>query len=182
MPTYSQGWESLLWSNHWHQIFFTITFVLTAHRLRDDYRHRKMLNTTQYLLSDNQVSRRSMRTMHQTESDNQDFIHLHSSVCGCVLSRVWLFAALWTPSSVPGIIQARILEWGVIPFSRASSRPRDRTGDSCVSCIGRRVLYHWVTWEACTIVQGRGKKEGLQLPLCSIFPHKRAHVSTREQT
>ena len=28
-------------------------------------------------------------------------------------------------SSVPGILQARILEWVVIPFSRGSSQPRD---------------------------------------------------------
>ena len=26
-----------------------------------------------------------------------------------------------------GILQARILEWGVVPFSRGSSRPRDQT-------------------------------------------------------
>ena len=30
-------------------------------------------------------------------------------------------------SSVLGIIQARILEWVVIPFSRGSSQPRDQT-------------------------------------------------------
>ena len=30
-------------------------------------------------------------------------------------------------SSVHGILQARILEWVAISFSRASSRPRDRT-------------------------------------------------------
>ena len=30
-------------------------------------------------------------------------------------------------SSVRGILQARILEWVAIPFSRGSSRPRDRT-------------------------------------------------------
>ena len=30
-------------------------------------------------------------------------------------------------SSVPEILQARILEWVAIPFSRGSSRPRDRT-------------------------------------------------------
>ena len=30
-------------------------------------------------------------------------------------------------SSVRGILQARILEWIVIPFSRVSSQPRDRT-------------------------------------------------------
>ena len=30
-------------------------------------------------------------------------------------------------SSVHGILQERILEWVAIPFSRGSSRPRDRT-------------------------------------------------------
>ena len=30
-------------------------------------------------------------------------------------------------SSVHGILQAKILEWVAIPFSRGSSRPRDRT-------------------------------------------------------
>ena len=48
-------------------------------------------------------------------------------------------------SSIHGILQARILEWVTISYSRASSRPRDGT---CVSCIGRRVLYHCTTWKA----------------------------------
>ena len=30
-------------------------------------------------------------------------------------------------SSVHGILQARILEWGAISFSRGSSQPRDQT-------------------------------------------------------
>ena len=38
-------------------------------------------------------------------------------------------------SSVLGILQARILEWVAIPFSKGSSRPRDRT---CVSHIAGR--------------------------------------------
>ena len=38
-------------------------------------------------------------------------------------------------SSVLGILQA-------MPFSRGPSRPSDRTHVSCVSCTGRRVLYH----------------------------------------
>ena len=38
-----------------------------------------------------------------------------------------------TGSSVRGILQARILEWVAILFSRGSSRPRDRTGVSCSS-------------------------------------------------
>ena len=40
-------------------------------------------------------------------------------------------------SSVHVILQARILEWVAIPFSRGSSRPRDQTSVSYVSCIGR---------------------------------------------
>ena len=45
-------------------------------------------------------------------------------------------------SSVHGILQARILEWDAMPFSRESSGPRDLACISYVSCIGRQVLYH----------------------------------------
>ena len=40
-------------------------------------------------------------------------------------------------SFVHGILQARILEWVSMPSSRESSRPRDRTCISYISCIGR---------------------------------------------
>ena len=40
-------------------------------------------------------------------------------------------------SSVQGILQARILEWVAMPSSRGSSRPRDPTHVSYISCIGR---------------------------------------------
>ena len=51
-------------------------------------------------------------------------------------------------SSVHGILQARILEWVAIPFSRGSSRPSEGTCISKVSCIGRLVLYTHITWQA----------------------------------
>ena len=38
-------------------------------------------------------------------------------------------------SSVHGILQARVLEWVAMPSSRGSSRPRDWTWVSCVSCM-----------------------------------------------
>ena len=88
----------------------------------------------------------------------------------CVPSRfslVWLFVTLWIvacpallsmefskqgywsglpcPPPGDGILQARILrilEWVTMPSWRGSSRPRDRTLTSCVSCIGKQVLYH----------------------------------------
>ena len=40
-------------------------------------------------------------------------------------------------SSVHGVVQARILEWGAISSSRGSSQLRDQTLISCVSCISR---------------------------------------------
>ena len=46
--------------------------------------------------------------------------------------------------SVHGILQARILEWVTIPFSRESSWPRDQTQVSCIA--GRLFLFMvWVT-------------------------------------
>ena len=36
-------------------------------------------------------------------------------------------------SSVHGIFQARVLEWGAISSSRGSSQPRDQTQVSCIA-------------------------------------------------
>ena len=44
-------------------------------------------------------------------------------------------------SSVHGISQARILESVSISSSREYSKPKNRTHVSCISCIGRQVLY-----------------------------------------
>ena len=40
-------------------------------------------------------------------------------------------------SSIHGILQARILEWGALPSSRGSSRPRDWVRVSYISCVDR---------------------------------------------
>ena len=65
-------------------------------------------------------------------------------VCAQLLSCVQLFAIPWgnlPGSSVHGILQARILEWVAISYSRGSSQPRDQTHVSCASGIGRQILY-----------------------------------------
>ena len=62
-----------------------------------------------------------------------------------LLSHVWLCNPTdWRPpgSSVHGILQARILEWVVILFSRASPIPR---GWTQVSCIAGGFFTIWVT-------------------------------------
>ena len=57
--------------------------------------------------------------------------------CKCYsLSCVQVFATVdcsLPGSSVHGILQARILEWVAIPFSRGSSQPRDQTWVSCIA-------------------------------------------------
>ena len=46
-------------------------------------------------------------------------------------------------AAVHGILQAKILKWVAIPFSRGSSQPRDWICVSCVSCIACRLLTRW---------------------------------------
>ena len=64
---------------------------------------------------------------------------------------IYSYPTLWDPtecsppgSSVCGILQAWILEWVAISFSRGSSQPRDRTR---VSRIVGRCLIIWATRE-----------------------------------
>ena len=67
----------------------------------------------------------------------------------CVHAQLLSYVALCSPmdcslpgSSVHGIFQARILERVAIFSSRGSSHSRDPTCVSCISCIGRWILYH----------------------------------------
>ena len=73
-------------------------------------------------------------------------------------------------SSVNGILQARILEWVTIPFSRESSQPRDRTW---VSCLGRWILYHLSHQGSPWITKRRAYSEvNLQMGYCATcFPY-----------
>ena len=68
------------------------------------------------------------------------------NVCVCMLSCDWLFVTPW--ATVCQVFQAITQEQVANSYSRGSSRPRDQTH---VSCIGRWILYHWVTWEALTL-------------------------------
>ena len=79
---------------------------------------------------------------------------LNINVCACML----VAQSCWTlcdpvdcppPSfSVHEILQAGVLEWVAIPFSRGSSPPRDRTQ---VSCIEGRLFTIWAAREALNI-------------------------------
>ena len=66
-------------------------------------------------------------------------------------------------SSVYGILQARILEWVAVPFSRGSSQPRNHTR---VSCIAGRFFTNWAAMK----VLASGKQErGVQWEEGELF-------------
>ena len=71
-----------------------------------------------------------------------------SSLCVCLLSRVWLCDPTDCSSpgpSVHGILQSRRLEWVAISSSRGSSPPGI---EPRFSYIDRRILYHCPPWES----------------------------------
>ena len=68
-------------------------------------------------------------------------------------------------SSIPGIFQARVLEWVAISFSRESSQPRDQTQ---VSHIADRRFNIWATRQAhagqeAAVRTGYGTKDSFQI-------------------
>ena len=92
-------------------------------------------------------------------NDSYVYLMIHSHPLHQCLLSLWTWFVLVTQScpalcdpmdcsppgsSVHGILQARILEWVAIPFSRGSSQPRNRTQ---VSCIAGRFFTIWATRE-----------------------------------
>jgi len=110
-------------------------------------------------------------------------------VCVCVRTHARLLQSCLTlcypmdcsppGSTVHRILQARIVEWIAIPFSRGSSRPRDWTQVSYRSCIVRLVLYHWhhlgSYW-----TRGHPKWPYLDLIICKDYFQMQAHPQILE--
>ena len=66
-------------------------------------------------------------------------------LCVQLLGHVLLFVTPWAVAHQAPLsmgLPARILEWVATSFSRGSSPPRDQICVSCISCTGRRILYH----------------------------------------
>ena len=87
----------------------------------------------------------------------------YSGICVCVLSHFshgWLFATLWTVVRQAPLCMGLSRQecWNALPFPPpGSSWPRDWMHVSYVFCIGRRVLYHWATWEAHSSIYTMGQ-------------------------
>ena len=130
--------------------------------------HYRLLQNTEYILC-----ARSKSLLYSTLTF-AFFVH----ACSVTQSR----ATLWDPmdcspprSSVHGISQVRILEWVAFSLSRGSSRPRDRT---CISCMGRRVLYHWATWEGFAFFL-KIKHKFSHFPGSDLYTHMHTHTHTQ---
>ena len=97
-----------------------------------------------------------------------------------LLSHVWLFVTPWTVAcQAPlskGILQARILEWVAMLFSRGSSQARDWTQ---VSLIARGFFTVWATREA--QVQGIKRLLSEKTKVLDLFLalYSWAHLFTR---
>ena len=79
-------------------------------------------------------------------------------------SRVWLLATTWTPLSMPGssvhgILQARILQWVAVSFSRGSSQPWDWTQFFLIADGFFTVWTQYISGSALLRTMILGKKE-----------------------
>ena len=78
------------------------------------------------------------------------YVCVHACACSAV-SGVWFFATPWTIAH-PAPLSERFSWWeywsGCHFLLQGSSQLSDRTHASCISYIGRRILYHCATWEA----------------------------------
>ena len=78
------------------------------------------------------------------QENGKRLVSFSKHMCAC--SATQLYLTLCDPmdcsppgSSVHGILQARILEWVAIPFSRGSSQPR---GGTLIFCTSSQILYN----------------------------------------
>ena len=97
---------------------------------------------------------------------------IYRCICVCVCLVAQSCPALCNPtdysgSSVHGILQARILEWVAVSFSRGSSQPRDQTQ---VSCIAGRFFTVWATREAPSVQFSHSVMSN------SLRPHESQHT------
>ena len=107
---------------------------------------------------------------------------MHVCVLSC-FSCVWLCDPMDSSppgSSVHGILQARILEWVAIPFSRGSCQPRDQTQVSCITnrffivrATGKPILFMCSVAQSCPTLWN---SMDCRLPAASVHGISQARI------
>ena len=104
------------------------------------------------------ISPTALAILHLPQDPEERVAFLHPSIiyspltpmCVCVLSRVWLFVTPWTvayQAPCPWDFSGKNTGVGSHSLLQGIFVTRDWTHIFCISCIGRRILYHWATWE-----------------------------------
>ena len=106
--------------------------------------------------------------------------HKNYFVYVCVLRCARFFETLWTAACQAPLSMGfpRQEYWSGLPFPPPGDLPK-----TCISCIGRWILYHWATWEPQELfwVSGNWEKANTGRALCLspmclkqdiIFPFK----------
>ena len=90
-------------------------------------------------------SRTPLKRLSSSSSSTREYISIFLSISAGSIAQSC--PNLYSPidcslpgSSVHGVFQARILEWVTISYCRGSSRSKDRTCISCISCIDRWIF------------------------------------------
>ena len=85
-----------------------------------------------------------------------------------VLSHVRLLKKLWTVACQAPLSMgfSKNTEAGYHVLLQGSSQSRDRIYVSCISCIGRQILYHCPTWKA----QNESSRAKIKM-LAGLFPY-----------
>ena len=71
--------------------------------------------------------------------------------CSVMSDFLWPMHCSPPCSFIHRIFQTRILEWVAIFYFKEPFQPRDENLISCVSCMGRWILYSCITWESQSI-------------------------------
>ena len=111
--------------------------------------------------------------MHETN-------HRVVALCCAVITRVGLSVAPWTLVLQASLSMefSRQEYWSGLPFPTPGNLPHPGIKPtSCVSCIGRQILYHWATWEALKPSHFSKKVKGLFL-VTLFIPQKLSEVSS----
>ena len=73
--------------------------------------------------------------------------HPHFQVSEVKWKSLSVSDSVWPRARVRGILQAKILEWIAVPFSKGSSQPRDWTQVSCFRVFLQRCILYQLSYQ-----------------------------------